>query len=71
MRAHYPDREGHVQSHGVRIFWEEHGHGAETVMFVPPWQIVDSRIWKMQVAYFSRYFRVLTFDSPGTGRSDR
>ena len=71
MRARYPDREGHVQSHGVRIFWEEHGQGAETVMFVPPWQIVDSRIWKMQVAYFSRYFRVLTFDSPGTGRSDR
>ena len=71
MRARQPDREGHVESHGTRIFWEEHGEGARTVLFVPPWQIVDSRVWKMQVPYFARYFRALTFDPPGNGRSDR
>ena len=38
---------------------------------MPPWQIVDSRIWKMQVPYFARYFRTLIFDPPGNGRSDR
>ncbi|MGH7400729.1 MAG: alpha/beta fold hydrolase, partial [Candidatus Rokuibacteriota bacterium] len=58
-------------SHGTRIFWEEHGEGARTVLFIPPWQIVDRRVWKMQVPYFARYFRTLTFDPPGNGRSDR
>jgi pimeloyl-ACP methyl ester carboxylesterase len=71
MRARYPDRDGHVTSHGVRIAWEEHGKGERTILLLPPWQIVDSRVWKMQVPYLSRYFRVLTFDAPGSGRSDR
>jgi len=71
MRARYPDREGHVESRGVRIAWEEYGDGDRAVLFVPPWQIVHSRIWKMQLAYFARHFRVVTFDPPGCGRSDR
>jgi pimeloyl-ACP methyl ester carboxylesterase/predicted glycosyltransferase len=71
MRARPPDREGHVESHGTRIFWEEHGQGPRAVIFIPPWQIVDSRVWKMQVPYFACYFRTLTFDAPGTGRSGR
>ena len=71
MRARQPDREGHVESHGTRIFWEEHGQGERAVLFIPPWQIVDSRVWKLQIPYFARYFRTLTFDAPGTGRSDR
>ena len=41
MRARQPDREGHVESHGTRISWEEHGEGARAVLFIPPWQIVD------------------------------
>src|SRR5262245_59518723 len=71
MRARYPDREGYAEHEGVRIFWEEYGAGDRTVVFIPPWQIVHSRIWKMQLAYFARYFRVVTFDAPGNGRSDR
>jgi pimeloyl-ACP methyl ester carboxylesterase/predicted glycosyltransferase len=71
MRARLPDREGYVESHGTRIFWEEHGAGERTVMLIPPWQIVHSRIFKMQVHYLARYFRVLTFDPAGNGRSDR
>ena len=71
MRARYPDREGHVGSYGVRIFWEEHGSGERTVFFMPGWQIGDGRFWKMQIPYFARHFRVLTFDPPGCGRSDR
>lgn len=71
MRARQPDREGHVESHRTRIFWEEHGQGERAVLFIPPWQIVDSRVWKLQVPYFARYFRTLVFDAPGTGRSDR
>src|SRR5512144_3135004 len=71
MRARYPDREGFATSQGVRVFWEEHGRGERTVLLVPPWQIVDRRVWKMQIAYLSRHFRVVTFDPPGCGRSDR
>ena len=71
MRAREPDREGlATSSGGVRIGWADYGAGARAILCVPPWQIVDSRVWKMQVAYLSRHFRVLTFDPPGRGRSD-
>jgi pimeloyl-ACP methyl ester carboxylesterase/predicted glycosyltransferase len=71
MRARLPDREGYVESRGTRIYWEEHGAGERTVMLIPPWQIVHSRIYKMQLPYLARHFRVITFDPPGNGRSDR
>ena len=71
MRAHAPDREGFVTSHGVSIAWEEHGAGERTIVLVPGWAIVHSRIWKMQIPYFARYARVITYDPAGNGRSDR
>jgi pimeloyl-ACP methyl ester carboxylesterase/predicted glycosyltransferase len=71
MRARLPDREGYAESRGVQVFWEEYGHGDRTVMFVPGWQIGHSRFWKMQLPYFARHFRVLTFDPPGNGKSGR
>src|ERR671931_363676 len=71
MRARYPDREGDVQSGGVSVHWEQYGDGDRTVFFIPGWQIVHSRCWKMQIPYFARHFRVLTFDPPGNGRSER
>jgi pimeloyl-ACP methyl ester carboxylesterase/predicted glycosyltransferase len=71
MRARQPDREGFVESQGTRIYWQEHGTGERTLLLVPPWQIVHSRIFKMQVPYLARHFRVITFDPPGNGRSGR
>jgi len=71
MRARYPDREGVVSSAGVPIAWEEYGVGEPAVLFLPPWQIVHSRIWKAQLAYFARHLRVITYDAPGNGRSGR
>src|SRR5688572_1015763 len=71
MRARYPDREGIVHSHGVPIAYEVHGDGEQTLLLLPAWQIAHSRTWKMQVAYLSRYFRVVTYDAPGSGRSGR
>jgi predicted glycosyltransferase len=41
------------------------------VVFMPTWQVFDSRVWKMQVPYFARHFRVVVFDAPGNGRSGR
>ena len=71
MRARYPERSGHADSHGVPVYWEIHGEGERTVLFLPTWQIYDSRVWKMQVPYFARHFRVVLYDAPGNGRSGR
>jgi len=55
----------------VRVFWERYGDGERTLLFVPPWSIVHSRIWKAQIPYFARHFRVVVFDPRGNGKSDR
>jgi len=70
-RARYPDEEGYVERDGVRTFYEIYGVGEPTLLFVPPWSIVHSRIWKMQIPYLARHARAITFDPRGNGRSDR
>ena len=71
MRAREPDRTGHAERDGVRLYYEVFGSGERTVFFLPPWSIVHSRIWKAQVPHFARHHRVLTFDGRGNGGSDR
>ena len=70
-RARYPDEEGFIERDGVRVFWESFGSGEQTILFLPTWTLVHSRVWKAQIAYFARHFRVITFDPRGNGRSDR
>ena len=70
-RAVEPRVQGHIDRDGVRISYELSGDAPETILFLPPWAINHSRFWKGQVPYFSRHFRVLTFDPRGNGRSDR
>src|SRR5215207_8529505 len=70
-RARYPDSEGFVERDGVRVHYEVYGRGETTVFFLPTWSIIHSRHWKMQIPYFARHFRVLTFDGRGNGKSDR
>ena len=70
-RARYPDEEGYVERDGVRVFWERYGEGEPTLLFLPTWSIVHSRLWKLQIPYFARHLRALTFDGRGNGRSDR
>jgi pimeloyl-ACP methyl ester carboxylesterase/predicted glycosyltransferase len=55
----------------VRVHWERFGDGPRTVLFVPTWSVVHSRSWKLQVAFFARHYRVLTFDGRGNGLTDR
>jgi pimeloyl-ACP methyl ester carboxylesterase len=71
MRARYPDQEGYVERDGVRIFFEAYGNGRPTVLFLPAWAVVHSRIWKGQIPYFARHYRVVAFDPRGNGKSDR
>jgi pimeloyl-ACP methyl ester carboxylesterase len=70
-RARYPDEEGYVDRDGVRVHWERYGDGEPTLLLLPAWSIVHSRIWKCQIPYLARHHKVVTFDGRGNGRSDR
>ena len=71
MRAAQPVSADHVQRDGVRLGYEVFGQGEPTILLLPTWTIIHSRFWKMQVPYLSRHYRVITYDGPGNGRSDR
>jgi pimeloyl-ACP methyl ester carboxylesterase len=71
MRARAPDLEGSVERDAVKTHYEVFGDRAPTLLFLPAWSIAHSRIWKMQVAYLARHYRVITFDGRGNGQSDR
>ena len=71
MRARQADRSGYVARDGVRIYYEVYGTAAPTVLLLPAWSIVHSRMWKAQIAYLARHYRVVTFDGRGNGLSDR
>lgn len=71
MRARYPDIQAHVERDGVSLGYEVFGDGEPTVLLMPTWTIIHSRFWKMQIPYLARHYRVVTYDGPGNGRSDR
>ncbi len=71
MRARQPDSCGYAVRSGVRLYWEVYGEGPVTILLLPTWATLDSRVWKLQVAYLARHFRVVVFDPRGNGRSDR
>jgi pimeloyl-ACP methyl ester carboxylesterase/predicted glycosyltransferase len=70
-RVREPDRSGHAERDGVRVYWELHGDGEQTVFLLNTWPTAHSRMWKQQVPYLARQFRVLTVDARGNGLSDR
>jgi pimeloyl-ACP methyl ester carboxylesterase/predicted glycosyltransferase len=71
MRAKLPEREGLVERDGVKIAYEVYGSGPQTMVFLPTWSIVHSRVYKAQLPYFSERFRCITYDGRGNGKSDR
>jgi pimeloyl-ACP methyl ester carboxylesterase/predicted glycosyltransferase len=71
MRACQPRSDGYVERDGVKVFYEVFGDGEATVLLLPAWSIVHSRLWKAQVPYLARHFQVVAFDGRGNGRSDR
>ena len=71
MRARLPDTTGFAEHNGARLHYEIYGSGPETLLFVPPWSIVHSRVYKAQIPYFSQRFRCIAYDGLGNGKSDR
>jgi pimeloyl-ACP methyl ester carboxylesterase len=70
-RARQPDATGFAERAGGRVAYEVYGEGDPALMFVPPWQIVHSRVWKSQIPDFARRHRVIAWDARGNGNSDR
>src|SRR5215218_3928149 len=71
MRAREADAEGFVEHDGVKIHYEVYGQGEPALLLMPTWTIIDKRFWKGQVPHLSRRHRVVVYDGPGNGRSDR
>jgi pimeloyl-ACP methyl ester carboxylesterase len=65
------DETGFAHSDGVRIAWRRYGDGPETILFLPTWNFVDSRVLRRQVDGLRDRFRVVTYDARGSGDSDR
>lgn len=66
-----PVADGFVERDGVRTYYAVWGEGVLTVVFAPIYPIVHMSLLKATVPYLSRYFRVVTIDQRGGGRSDR
>ena len=71
MKARTADSDGYVERDGVKIHYEVFGKGTTTILLLPTWTIVHKEFWKLQVPYLSRHHRVVTYDGPGNGRSDK
>jgi pimeloyl-ACP methyl ester carboxylesterase/predicted glycosyltransferase len=69
--AREPDGTGVVERDGVRVHWERYGESGPAILLLPTWSIIHSRVWKGQISYLARHFRVVTFDGRGNGLSDR
>jgi pimeloyl-ACP methyl ester carboxylesterase/predicted glycosyltransferase len=71
VRPLAPTESGRAESDGVGVHWEAYGTGERTILLLAPWALFDSRVWKFQVPYLARRARVVVYDPPGNGRSDR
>jgi pimeloyl-ACP methyl ester carboxylesterase len=60
----------HVSANGIDLYYEESGSG-ESLLFLPPTGWPGS-IWDLEQApFFSKHYRVITFDQRGVGLSDK
>jgi pimeloyl-ACP methyl ester carboxylesterase/predicted glycosyltransferase len=71
VRPLAPSASGRAESDGVGVHWDAYGEGEQTILLLAPWALFDSRVWKFQVPYLARRARVVVYDPPGNGRSDR
>jgi len=71
-RARQPDSSGYATTaDGLRLHYETFGGGDRTIVIMPASPISHSRLWKAQIHYLARRFRVVAYDGRGNGKSDR
>lgn len=62
----------YLERPGARIYYQVTGGGPRDIFLHPSSQpAVHSRMWKNNIPYLSRHFRVIALDPRGNGRSDR
>jgi pimeloyl-ACP methyl ester carboxylesterase/predicted glycosyltransferase len=66
-----PASDGFVERDGVHTYYAVWGEQGAVIVFAPIYQGVHMGMLKANVPYLSRYFRVVTIDLRGNGRSDR
>jgi pimeloyl-ACP methyl ester carboxylesterase/predicted glycosyltransferase len=72
VRALEPDYDGYAERNGVKVFYEVFNDaGSPTVMLHHGWPLAPGALWKMQVGFLARHYRVIAWDWPTNGRSDR
>ncbi|MRX44746.1 alpha/beta hydrolase [Agromyces kandeliae] len=71
MEVATPTHEGDIERAGASIHYEVYGDDGPTILLLPTWELVHERVWKMQVPYLARHFRVVVYDAVGAGRSSR
>jgi pimeloyl-ACP methyl ester carboxylesterase/predicted glycosyltransferase len=70
-RARQPDSTGYAAVEGgLRLYYEIFGSGEKTIVIMPASPISHSRLWKGQIHYLARHFRVVAYDGRGNGMSD-
>jgi len=58
----------HIKAHsGINWHYDVEGKG-EHLLFLHGWG-VDKRIWRQQSKFFAQYYRIMTIDLPGHGKS--
>lgn len=60
-----------VSADGTRIGWQRHGAGEPAILFIPTWNLVDSRVVRHQVDFLAARTTVITYDPRGSGASER
>jgi pimeloyl-ACP methyl ester carboxylesterase/predicted glycosyltransferase len=68
-RGIQPIESGTVERAGVVLAWQVFGSEERTVVLMPPWNLQDSRVWKLTIGCLVQKFRIVTFDPPGNGSS--
>jgi pimeloyl-ACP methyl ester carboxylesterase/predicted glycosyltransferase len=66
-----PSQEGFVERNGVKVAYSVWGQEGPWLAIPPPFQIAHMRMNRANVPYLARYYRVVTMDGRGNGRSDR
>jgi len=59
-----------LEKNNKKLFYEDHGEGAQTLLFVHGW-MGSSAVWREQISYFAKTNRVVTFDLTGYGQSNK